>query len=245
MTEELFLYMVFEKTVEQVVNENHVYARALHYLGIDFFEAPNRKLKEICKERGLERRQVIKTFYEFDSCNRFSFEELKSYPIELLTQYLKHAHHLFIKEKLPYIVHLVKKRSSAEGLKDLLPEFIEDFIKHIYEEEDSTFKYIDILCSIKKGSVKASFDLVMGFRNFSLKNEFEEHKGDDEFGAIRSLMSSFEPKNLHDRVLIHEVQAFDREMIYHAEIENSIFFPKAIELEASISKKIKALTTLN
>ncbi len=142
--------MVFEKTIGQVVNENYVYARALHYLGIDFFEASDRKLKEICKERGLERQQVIKTFYEFDSCNRFSFEELKSYPIELLTEYLKHSHHIFIKDKLPYIVHLVKKCNHNEGLKDLLPEFVEDFIKHIYEEEDSTFKYIELLHAIKK-----------------------------------------------------------------------------------------------
>ncbi len=237
--------MVFEKTVSEVVNDNYVYARALHYLGIDFFENPDKQLKEICKERGLNRQQVIKTFYEFDSCNRFSFQELKSYPIELLTEYLKHAHHVFIKDKLPYIVHLVKNWNRAEGLGDLLPEFVEDFIKHIYEEEDSTFKYIELLSKIKKGCVRASFSLITDFEDYSLEKEFEEHKDEDEFGAIRALMSSINPKNLHDRVLKHEVQAFDREMIYHAEIENNIFFPKAIELEASIFEKIKILTTLN
>lgn len=242
---ELFLCMVFEKTIGEVVNENYVYARALHYLGIDFFEAPERKLKEICAERGLERQQVIKTFYEFDSCSRFSFQELKSYPIELLTEYLKHAHHVFIKDKLPFIVHLVKKWDRTEGLKNLLPEFVEDFIKHIYEEEDTTFKYIELLCAIKKGSGNAPYMLMMDFEGYSLQSEFEEHRDEDEFGAIRSIVSSIDSKNLHDRVLVHEVQAFDREMIYHAEIENNIFFPKAIELETSVNKKIKLLTTLN
>ena len=237
--------MVFEKTIEQVVTENYVYARALHYLGIDFFEAPERKLKEICNERGLNRQKVIKTFYEFDSSNRFSFEELKSYPIELLVEYLKHAHHLFIKDKLPYIVHLVKKWDRTEGLKDLLPEFVEDFIKHIYEEEDTTFKYIELLCAIRKGSTNAPFSMMMDFKDFSLKAEFEEHQHEDEFGAIRSLISSISPRNLHDHVIIKEVQAFEREMIYHAEIENNIFFPKAIALESSINHQIKILTTLN
>lgn len=237
--------MVFEKTIGQVVNENYVYARALHYLGIDFFEAHDRKLREICKERGLERQQVIKTFYEFDSNNRLSFQELKAYPLALLTEYLKHAHHVFIKEKLPYIVHLVKNSDRADTLKDLLPEFVEDFIKHIYEEEDTTFKYIELLCELKKGSAKAPFKLLMDYSKYSLKQEFEEHKDEDEFGAIRSLMMSFEPQSLQDRVLIHEVQAFDREMIYHAEIENNIFFPRAIELEESVNQKIKILSTLN
>jgi regulator of cell morphogenesis and NO signaling len=237
--------MVFEKTIGQVVDENYVYARALHYLGIDFFDAPDKQLKEICLERGLDRQKVIKSFYLFDSCNRFSFSELQKYPIELLTEYLKHAHHVFIKDKLPYIVHLVRKWDRDEGLKHLLPEFIEDFIKHIYEEEDTTFKYIELLSQIKNGSAKAPYFLLADFQKYSLKGEFEEHQHEDEFGAIRSLMSSFAPDSLHDRVLIHEIKAFDREMIYHAEIENNIFFPRAIELEASVQRRIKTLSELN
>ena len=237
--------MVFEKTIGQVVDENYVYARALHYLGIDFFEAPDRKLREICDERGLDRKQVIKSFYEFDSCHRFSFSDLERYPIELLTEYLKYSHHIFIKEKLPYIVHLVKKWDREEGLKNLLPEFVEDFIKHIYEEEDTTFKYIELLSEWKKGSVNASYDLLIRFNNYSLEAEFEEHQDEDEFGAIRALMSSLEPQDLHDRVLMHEIKAFDREMIYHAEIENRIFFPKAIQLEKEVHHKVKTLSTLN
>lgn len=241
----LFLYMVFDKTIGQVVDENYVYARALHYLGIDFFEAPERKLKEICEERGLDRQKVIKSFYEFDTCHRFSFSDLERYPIELLTEYLKHAHHIFIKEKLPYIVHLVKKWNREEGLKNLLPEFVEDFIKHIYEEEDTTFKYINLLCEVNKGYMSASLDLFTEYDNFSLEAELIEHQHEDEFGAIRSLMASLKPQSLHDRVLLHEIMAFDREMIYHAEIENRIYFPKAIRLEEEVSKKIKILSTLN
>ncbi|MEQ9007691.1 MAG: hypothetical protein RLP12_07390, partial [Ekhidna sp.] len=82
-------------------------------------------------------------------------------------------------------------------------------------------------------------------QKYSLESEFEEHRDEDEFGAIRTLMSSFEPETLHDRVLMHEIQAFDREMIYHAEIENNIFFPRAIALEASVQKRIKTLSELN
>ncbi|WP_425392937.1 hypothetical protein [Ekhidna sp.] len=237
--------MVFEKTVSQVVDENYVYARALHYLGIDFFEEPNKKLKEICADRGLDRKTVIKSFYAFDSSNRLKFSDLERYPIELLIEFLKHSHYVFIKEKLPYIVHLVRKWNREEGLKNMLPEFVEDFIKHIYEEEDTTFKYIELLCKIKKGSYASSFDLLMDFKNYSLQSEFEDHQHEDEFGAIRSLMSTIKPKDLHDHVLIHEIKAFDREMIYHAEIENHIFFPKAIELETTIWKKIKMLSQLN
>ena len=73
--------MVFDKTLAEIVDENYVYARALHYLGISFFENPSKNLREICEERGLERGQVIESFYLFDSCERLSFNELKAYPI--------------------------------------------------------------------------------------------------------------------------------------------------------------------
>lgn len=242
----LFLYcMVFEKTIEDVVDENYVYARALHYLGIDFFETPHKNLAEVCREKGLDQRVIIKTFYMFDSNSRLSFKELETYPVELLIEYLKHSHHIFIKEKLPYIVHLVKNWKANRHLSGLLPDFIEDLIKHIYEEEDSTFKYIQLLFDIKKGKKSAPVSELMPFENFSLKNEFQHHEEEDEFAAIRTLTSSIEPENLHERVLINEIKAFDREMVYHAEIENKIFFPKAIELENQVNKKIELLSTLN
>lgn len=236
--------MVFEKTIEQVINENYVYARALHYLGIDFFENHNRKLKDLCEERRLNRKQVIKSFYAFDSSPRVAFSQLEQYPIELLTEYLKHTHHVFIKEKLPFITHLAKQWDRPE-LKDFLPEFIEDFIKHIYEEEDSTFRYVDLLMEISKGSTKASFKLLAEMNDYSLKQEFEDHQQDDDFGAIRDLISSVEATTLHEKVLISEIKAFDREMIYHAAIENNIFFPKAIELEERMAEKMRLTSQQN
>ena len=237
--------MVFEKTVREVVEENYVYGRALHYLGIEFFEAPDRMLKEICEEKGLDRKQVIKSFYEFDSCHRFSFKELDKYPIELLTEYLKHSHHVFIKDKLPYIVHLVKEWKEAPGLQGLLPEFVEDFIRHIYDEEDSTFKYIQLLVDIKKGIENAPFTKLFSFRDFCLEDEFHHHQNDDEFEAIRTLISSIDASSLQGKVLVSEIKAFDREMIYHAEIENNIFFPKALKLENEVNKKLQSLSALN
>ncbi len=236
--------MVFQKTIEQLVDTNYVYARALYYLGIDFFKCPDKKLDVICKEQGLDRTQVIKSFYSFDSCHRFRFSELEKYPIALLIEYLKHTHHIFIKNRLTYIVYLSKNWDRV-ALGNLLVEFVEDFIKHIYEEEDSTFKYIGLLREIDKGSTIAYFKKMNYYKGYSLRKEYEEHQKEDEFGAIRSLMSSLETENLHERVLLKEIQSFDLEMVYHSEIENTIFFPKALQLEKKVENKIKKLLTSN
>ncbi len=237
--------MVFEKTIREVIDENYVYARALHYLGIEFFENPDSKLKDVCAERGLDRKKVIKSFYEFDSCHRFSFKQLETYPLALLTEFLKHSHHVFIKDKLPYIVHLAKSFNGNAGLQGLLPEFVEEFIRHIYEEEDTTFKYIQLLLAIQGGREKAPFSKMMAYEGYSLTDEFEHHQDDDELDGIRVLLSTIDQSTLHGKVLVSEIKAFDREMIYHAEIENNIFFPKAIALEAEVKNKLSALRTLN
>ena len=94
---------IFNRTISSIIDENFVYAKALHFLGIEFYEHPNKKLGEICAERGLDKTRMIQSFYLFDRNNRFSFRELDKYPLEIVIEYLRHTHHLFIKEKLTYI----------------------------------------------------------------------------------------------------------------------------------------------
>ncbi|MEQ9402690.1 MAG: hypothetical protein RIM99_03810 [Cyclobacteriaceae bacterium] len=237
--------MVFEKTLAEIVDENYVYARALHYLGISFFKNPNKSLNIVCEERGLDREKVIRSFYLFDQCERLSFKELDTYPTDLLLEYLRHSHHLFIKDKLPFIVHLAKNCESDMELHRLLPEFIEDFISHIYEEEDTVFRYVKVLSDIVKGDLSNPISRLMPYRKFSLSEEFEHHQNDDEMNAIRILVDSLKPKSQKEEVLIKEVRAFDREMLYHAEIENHIFFPKAISLEKEAFEILKRTSILN
>lgn len=241
---QLFLNMVFEQTLEQIVDENYVYARALHYLGVSFFEDQEKSLREVCHEKKLDESVVIKSFYDFDSVNRLPFQELESYPIDLLTKYLRHGHYHFIKERLPFITYVARNCEAPEFQK-LLPEFVEDFIKHIYEEEDSVFKYVEVLQHITKGGYANPFAKLNSFSAFSLKAEFEEHQGEDEMKAIRTLVDSIIPVSLKERVLVNEVKSLHRELLYHAEIENKIFFPKALDLESVVADKLKKITSLN
>jgi len=237
--------VVFEKSIEGVIEENYVYARALNYLGIDFFKYSNLTLAEVSELKGLTKDTIIKAFYLFDSPARLSFKELNSYPVAILTQYLKHNHTNFIKDKLPFIVDLARKSTTDPSLPHLLPEFIEDLIKHIYEEEDTIFRYVDLLQSIQSGKGKVDLKLISNFSNLSLKEEYISHLEEDDFGGIRSLIQNFIPKNLIDKVMVKEIQAFDREMIYHSEIENNVFFPKALKLEEKVFETVRALGNFN
>ena len=63
--------------------------------------------------------------------------------------------------------------------------------------------------------------------------------------GIRSIVEGMAKSDLHTQVIANEVKAFDREMMYHAEIENTILFPKAIELESKVLGQLLTLSRLN
>ncbi len=236
---------VFDLTIRSLVDENYVYARALSYLGVDFYLHPDRKLKEICAEQGLGKSQVLNAFYLFDRSHRFSFQELKKYPLEIVVEYLKHTHHVFIKHRLPYIANLVNQYPDQGDLKLIFPEFIEEFINHIYEEEDTVFSYIAALVELQKGKTLNPQLFAKKHNNFSLKGVHKEHKEEDELAGIRALVEEFDLTDLHQQVIVKEIKAFDREMWYHAEIENKILFPKAIALEALVRDQLSYLSNRN
>lgn len=236
---------LFNRTLSSLVDENFVYARALHCLGIEFYDHPNRKLGEICAEKGLKKDQVIQSFYLFNKSHQFSFRQLQHYPLEIVIEYLKHTHHLFIKEKLPYIVRLLNKYEEENDLTLVFPEFVDEFIEHIYQEEDTIFHYIRHLVDLEKAVSPEKAINHFKFDHISLSRVLAEHEEEDELEGIRNLIEDREDTSIHWKVIANEIRAFDREMWYHAEIENKILFPRAIELEKKVNNLIVELSKQN
>ena len=156
--------MLRNRRIGELVDQDKVRAYVLFYFGIKFYEYSEYTLEQVCKEKGLKVDQVIKGL---ESPNE-NFPEadlpLVSYPIDLIIEYLKHAHFLFVKHKLPYIGRLVDSfipdhpdyEQVAKDLKTVFPLFLEDFIHHIYEEEDTLFKYIKVLQRASRGKMNAA-----------------------------------------------------------------------------------------
>jgi regulator of cell morphogenesis and NO signaling len=236
---------VFKRTISSIVDENYIYARALSCLGIEFYLNPNKLLGEICKEKGLNHEKVVKSFYAFDQINRVSLKALEKYPLEILMQYLRHSHHLFIKDRLPYIAKLLKAYGHEHDLKTIFPDFIEEFIEHIHQEEDELFGKVEDLLKIDQHKTNNPAVLWLKHDDLSVFRAHQEHEEEDELNGLRELIEENKPTGIHWRVIISELRAFDREMLYHAQIENKIFFPKAIQLEAKVKENMTLLIRQN
>jgi regulator of cell morphogenesis and NO signaling len=172
---------------------------------------------------------------------------LMSYPIDLIIEYLKHSHFLFIKHKLPYIAKLVEGfriehpdyETVARDLKIVFPLFVEDFIHHIYEEEDTLFKYIKALDRASKGNYIPTRLYTLIEKHSVQKFAMEHEVHDDVMAGIRKITKEYTVETespLHVKVIYNELKEFEKSLITHARIENEILFPKAMALENKVKQ---------
>ncbi len=241
--------------IQELVEKNYVHGYVLYYLGIRFYEYSEQTLTQVCEQRGMKLEQVIREL-EAPSHLREADLPLVSYPVDLIIEYLKHSHFLFIKHKLPYIARLVEVFRAQHDdylqierdLKIVFPLFVADFIEHIYEEEDTLFQYILALEKASKEKFSPGKLYYMMEKNSVQKFAMEHEAHDDEMEGIRKITKDYQlaaTAPLHVKVIYNELKAFEASLITHARIENEILFPKAMGIESKVRKQFFELIRFN
>ena len=233
------------RRIGDLVEQDYVWAYVLYYFGIGFYEYSEKTLEEVCRDKGLKMEKVVQ---ELESPTYPRPEEnlpLASYSIDVIIEYLKHAHFIFVKRKLPYISKLVESFrtdhssyvSIVKDLKTLFPLFVEDFVRHIYEEEHTLFRYIKILERAEQGKYNPSKLFYMMERHSVQRFATQHEAHDDEMVGIRKITADYSVKSntpLHIRVIYSELTNFEKSLQIHARVENEILFPKAMTLENGV-----------
>jgi len=241
------------RTINDIVETNYVYAYVLYYSGIRFYEYADDTLEQVCRARSLKVAQVTQSLEKASLQPEPRPIALENLPIDLVIEYLRHAHAIFIKRKLPYMAHLVEtlRQESfvcARDLQIVFPLFVEDFILHIHEEEDTFFGYVERLRQARQRQVspgKIFYDL----ENHSVQRFAIEHEThDDEMTGIREITNQYtlpDGHTPHLKVVFAEFKAFEQDLTAHARIENEILFPKALVLEKEVKDAIKQAARWN
>jgi regulator of cell morphogenesis and NO signaling len=244
-----------ERKIGDLLKENFSYGCALYYLGIHFYQYDDRTLEEVCREKGLDVNQVVKKLKTVAGPAEDVDPSLFALPIDLVVEYLKQEHHRFVKTRLSYISSLINsievignpQPQLVEDLKFVFPIFVEDFIHHVYEEEDTLFDYI---LQLNQALDSHHNHPVLYFRmednalqEYAVHHEMHE----DEMAGIRKITNQYDTSNkcllLH--VIFKELKAFEQELLLHAKIENEILFPKSLMLEKRVKAMIEKRINLN
>lgn len=243
--------------ISQLVRDNHRYASVLYYLGIHFFDYSRETLAQVCQDRGLDLQTVVNSLESVSKPETNSGGlPLRNLPVDVIVEYLKHSHHIFIKDRLRFIADLIHHlpAATAEGgvvndLKFVFPLFVEDFIIHVYEEEDTLFKYVKQLYKFAQGDLINPGILHHHMQQFSLQEFVLDHEiHDDEMAGIRQITQDYHRESdmsLHLQTVYAELEAFEQELIAHAAIENNILFPKALHLEKKAKDILSDTSRLN
>ncbi|EON77647.1 Nitric oxide-dependent regulator DnrN or NorA [Lunatimonas lonarensis] len=239
---------IYKKSIGDLVSENHVFAAVLHYFGISFFQFESDSLEDVCRKFKVSPSQVVAELESWAKSPDPSTEELYLHPIEVLVGYLKKKHRYFMRQELPFLSTMVAGITSNPSFDSLLadlrllfPLFADDFIHHIHEEEDTLFERIRFLQEIERNNLPLQKALMV-FEMASIMDLAEEHEAhDDEMEGIRKLTANYSLKKdapIAIRVLYHELQKLEQELIIHAKIENDLLFPKAVELEKEVKRSL-------
>lgn len=247
--------MSYDKAkIAELIEKNYVFASVLYYFGIEFYDYSEQTLEQVCRQRGLRVDQVISSLEQ--ATKQQEVPNMSNLPVDIIIAYLKHSHYLFVKHKLPYIARMIqglkpsdlKHSPAAEDLKFIFPLYVEDFIRHIYKEEDTLFTYILQLNTAMQGKLHPGKLFYMMEQNSIEELAVEHDCHDDEMQGIRTLTlnySTTEETSLLLKVVYQELESFEQSLRTHAHIEDEILFPKALLLEKNVKQKWRSIITLN
>jgi regulator of cell morphogenesis and NO signaling len=237
-----------KRTIGEFVAQDFRTAAIFSKYGIDFCCKGNRTIEEVCDKKDIDANDLLEQLDAVLATKNDSGIDFKSWPMDLLIDYIEKTHHRYVEEKIPVLLQFLNKLCSVHG--NMHPELFEinelfkgcagELTQHMKKEELMLFPFI-------KKMVKASiFNEAIQESPFgTVKNPIammmNEHEAEgDRFVKIVELTNNYTPPadacNTY-KVTFSMLEEFEQDLHKHIHLENNILFPKAIALEKTFSEE--------
>lgn len=235
-----------QMTIGEYVAQDFRTAAVFSKYGIDFCCKGHRTLEEVCDTKGMdisvlqnELSSVLNT--KGDGCIDF-----KSWPTDLLIDYIEKTHHRYVEEKTPTLLQFLDKLCKVHGnahpelfeVYDLFKGCAGELAQHMKKEELILFPFIKRLVSATIHNETIEMP-PFGTVDNPIAMMKEEHDAEGErFRKIVTLTDNYTPPadacNTY-KVTFAMLQEFEQDLHKHIHLENNILFPKAQQLESTLS----------
>lgn len=231
--------------IGDMVAEDFRAAAIFKKYGIDFCCKGGRTIEEACQKKALDENKIYNELENLPK-NGTAGIDYKSWPLDLLADYVEKTHHRYVEEKTPIIQQFLDKLCKVHGNKH--PELFEintlfsasaqDLAAHLKKEELILFPFVR-----KMVTSKISGNPIEKPNFGTVENPVEmmkhEHSVEGErLAKIAQLSNNYTPPedacNTY-RVTFAMLHEFENDLHTHIHIENNILFPKSIELEKEFS----------
>lgn len=239
--------LIEEKKIADFVAEDFRTAAVFKKYNIDFCCNGNRGIEEATKKSGIDPAKIYRELEEVKLQNNSGTIDYKSWPIDLLADYVEKRHHRYVEEKTPVIIAFLDKLCKVHGTRH--PELFEitdefktsagDLAAHMKKEELILFPFIHKMVKAKMNGGDLS-EPHFGTVENPVQMMMDEHDVEGKrFRKIADLSGNYIPPadgcNTY-RVTFEMLAEFEEDLHLHIHLENNILFPKAIKLEQELKQ---------
>lgn len=234
-----------QKHIGQFVAEDFRTAAVFSSYGIDFCCKGERSIEEVCTKNNIEIDELLGKLHQVQSSSSEQSIDYRSWPLDLLAEYIEKKHHRYVEEKTPVLRQFLDKLCKVHGQRH--PELLEittlfigcakDMAAHMKKEELILFPFIKRMVKAKmEGTSIASPQFATVENPIALMKHDHEAEG-DRFRKIVELTDNYTPPadacNTY-RVTFAMLEEFEKDLHLHIHLENNILFPEAIKLEKTL-----------
>ncbi|MBK8628573.1 MAG: iron-sulfur cluster repair di-iron protein [Saprospiraceae bacterium] len=235
--------------IGDIVAQNFKTAEVFRSYGVDFCCKGNRALDDLAKSENLDISKLIMELESMSATNGNTSIDFKSWPLDLLADYIEKTYHRYIEEKTPIINEYLTKICKVHGhrhpelhaIHEIFLSSTSDLFSHMQKEEKILFPYIRQMVADDRnkvvyrapgfGSIKNPINMMM-----------EEHLTEgDRYREISTLSNIYTPPadacNTY-LVTYGMLNEFELKLHEHIHLENNILFPSAIKFEEILANKL-------
>jgi regulator of cell morphogenesis and NO signaling len=231
--------------IGELVAQDYRTASVFKKYGIDFCCQGNRTINDACQAKKIDEKLVVSDLNTLIQAQADSSIDYKSWPIDLLADYIEKKHHRYVEEKTMEIKPYLDKICRVHG--DRHPELYEmqehflatagELAMHMKKEELVLFPHIRRMVKLKQDNAKLDSAQTAVAQDLIEKMMNEHTIEGERFRLIEELSDNYNPPqdacNTY-RVTFALLKEFEQDLHMHIHLENNILFPKAIELEKQL-----------
>ncbi|WP_417872799.1 iron-sulfur cluster repair di-iron protein [Xanthomarina gelatinilytica] len=231
-----------QKQIGQYVAEDYRTAGVFSKYGIDFCCKGHRTIEEVCTKNNIDSNELLNELDKVLTANTNQSIDYKSWPLDLLAEYIEKKHHRYVEEKIPILRQFLDKLCKVHGerhpelfkINELFTASAVELAAHMKKEELILFPFIKkmVKAQIDKGAILAP---QFGTVENPIAMMMQEHDNEGErFRQIAELTNNYNPPadacNTY-RVTFAMLDEFEKDLHLHIHLENNILFPEAAKLE--------------
>jgi regulator of cell morphogenesis and NO signaling len=232
-----------EKTVREIALENPSSIRVFESLGIDYCCGGKRPLSDACSHANVDFSRVVELLEQASQDPQApDTGAWRERPLRDLIAHIVQKHHAYVRQETPRIEGLLARVAAKHGpthpeiaqIDQLFSAIGQELSTHMLKEEQVLFPYVERMEQAVQAGDPAPVAF-FGTVKRPIANMVAEH---DDAGAllaqIRELSNGYTaPSGACPTfvALYRGLQEFERDLHHHIDLENTILFPRAVEME--------------